>query len=288
MLANVSDANQLWLTTGEAAELCSVQRDTVLKWIRRGRLEASRTAGGHFRIDRRSLQRFIPRPASNPQAIADIPSGLQTLHCWGFFGDQGRAREECRSCIALQAAAKWCFRLRQLAAQAGNSFCSGPDSCEDCAYYRQVAGLPARVLVITGDPRLKQELSRPDCDRLEIRVTSSGYAASAALADFHPSFILLDVELETESALALLRSLTDDNRLHGPRVILTTSPSPPPKSRALRTHEAVVGILGRPLSGRSLSAFIESIPTDRLESASVRQRTTYPETGDIIHIDQGA
>ena len=37
-----------FLTTGQAAELCSVTPDTVLKWIRSGRLAAART----WRYDR--------------------------------------------------------------------------------------------------------------------------------------------------------------------------------------------------------------------------------------------
>ena len=47
------------LTTGQAAKLCAVSTDTVLKWIRKGRLKAFRTAGGHCRINRPDLQEWM-------------------------------------------------------------------------------------------------------------------------------------------------------------------------------------------------------------------------------------
>ena len=47
------------LTTGQAAKLCEVAPDTILKWIRKGRLRGTRTAGGHYRINPRDLQPHV-------------------------------------------------------------------------------------------------------------------------------------------------------------------------------------------------------------------------------------
>ena len=47
------------LTTGQAAKLCAVTPDTVLKWIKKGRLEATRTAGGHYRVALPDLEPFM-------------------------------------------------------------------------------------------------------------------------------------------------------------------------------------------------------------------------------------
>ena len=44
-----------YFSTGQAAKLCAVTPDTVLKWIKRGRLRARRTPGGHYRISREDL-----------------------------------------------------------------------------------------------------------------------------------------------------------------------------------------------------------------------------------------
>ena len=43
------------LTAGKAALLCSVKPDTVLKWIKKGRLPAIRTVGGHYRVEERDV-----------------------------------------------------------------------------------------------------------------------------------------------------------------------------------------------------------------------------------------
>ena len=43
------------LTTGKAARLCSVKPDTVLKWIKKGVLPATRTVGGHYRVEEQDL-----------------------------------------------------------------------------------------------------------------------------------------------------------------------------------------------------------------------------------------
>jgi excisionase family DNA binding protein len=48
-----------FLTTGEIARYCTVSHLTVTNWIRAGKLLASRTPGGHNRIRRENLLRFL-------------------------------------------------------------------------------------------------------------------------------------------------------------------------------------------------------------------------------------
>jgi excisionase family DNA binding protein len=48
-----------FLTTGEIAAYCTVSHLTVTNWIRAGKLSASRTPGGHNRIRREDLLRFL-------------------------------------------------------------------------------------------------------------------------------------------------------------------------------------------------------------------------------------
>jgi excisionase family DNA binding protein len=38
------------MTTSELARLCGVSRFTIINWIKRGRIKAIRTVGGHYRI----------------------------------------------------------------------------------------------------------------------------------------------------------------------------------------------------------------------------------------------
>ena len=51
--------SSLLLTTGKAARLCSVKPDTVLKWIKKGVLPATRTIGGHYRVEEQDLLRVL-------------------------------------------------------------------------------------------------------------------------------------------------------------------------------------------------------------------------------------
>ena len=64
-----------WLTTGQAAKYCSVKPDTVLKWIKRGRLTAERTPGGHYRIRPKDLEPLIltPRQVDAPPRTDRLP-----------------------------------------------------------------------------------------------------------------------------------------------------------------------------------------------------------------------
>lgn len=48
-----------FLTTGEVADHCQVSLPTVKHWIRRGRLRAFKTPGGHTRIELEEFQRFL-------------------------------------------------------------------------------------------------------------------------------------------------------------------------------------------------------------------------------------
>ena len=87
-----------WLTTGQAARLCSVTPDTVLKWIKKGSLEAVRTAGGHYRIRREDLEPLFTVGRIS-RRIPDMTNGeLRQLRCWEYFSRGGSVREECEGC----------------------------------------------------------------------------------------------------------------------------------------------------------------------------------------------
>jgi excisionase family DNA binding protein len=84
-----------FLTTGQAAALCSVTRNAVFKWIQSGYLTAYRTAGGHHRIDKRELERLIN--ASDSLALKSRPAlrqGSRLQYCWEYNG-KGKAEEAC-------------------------------------------------------------------------------------------------------------------------------------------------------------------------------------------------
>jgi excisionase family DNA binding protein len=47
-----------WFTTGQIAKHCHVTPETVANWIKKGRLKAGTTPGGHYRVFREELVRF--------------------------------------------------------------------------------------------------------------------------------------------------------------------------------------------------------------------------------------
>ncbi len=175
------------LTTGQAAKRCSVERDTVLKWIKCGRLVAERTAGGHFRIDPRELERVAP-------ASDAAPAPPQPMRCWEYLSPGGDVRQECRQCIAYRAGAAWCFLLRERGES--NSFCRGTESCDDCAYYRRAKGLSTRVLVVTDDEELLGQLRGEHDSDMALCFARNGYEAATAVERFHPGFAVVDEEVD--------------------------------------------------------------------------------------------
>ncbi len=51
-------AHAEWFTTGQIAKHCHVTPETVANWIKKGRLKAGTTPGGHYRVYREELVRF--------------------------------------------------------------------------------------------------------------------------------------------------------------------------------------------------------------------------------------
>lgn len=55
----MTDETPTYLTTGEAADLLGVSSQTVVNWIKTGKLDAIRTLGGHRRIDRTVIEQML-------------------------------------------------------------------------------------------------------------------------------------------------------------------------------------------------------------------------------------
>lgn len=67
------------LTTHDAAQLLGVSPGTVLNMIERGQLDAWRTAGGHRRIARASLQAYLDRQQPPRRAAPDGTRRLRVM-----------------------------------------------------------------------------------------------------------------------------------------------------------------------------------------------------------------
>jgi excisionase family DNA binding protein len=246
------------LTTGEVARRCSVKPDTVLKWIKKGRVPASLTIGGHYRVDEHDLLPLLAKAAApETQGGARRPLLSSPLRCWEFMSET--LREECKTCVAYKVRATWCFRLSAVVRSAGHAkqFCTG--SCQDCPYHRQVQGLPTNVLIVTRDERLIQDLARRENGRVAFRFARSAYDASAVVAVFRPAYVIVDQSLLENGEAGLVDALAADTRSPGVRVLLGVRRG---IVHGRPQKMAIAGTIEAPFTAEEISALVERYPVE--------------------------
>lgn len=230
------------VSTGQAAKLCSVTTDTVLKWIKRGRLRASRTTGGHYRIARTELERC---------------QGLQPrrLHCWEYHRQGAVLHPNCGACIVYRARAARCWELARVGSVAGHSLAFCTSACEECGYYRLMRGRAAQVLLLSEDPVLAESVHgqcrSPD---LSVEVAESEYALSALVQTFVPDFVIIDEKITRERVSSVARSLLQDARLRLEGILIASE-----GKIDKRCPEGASARIGRPFTLEQLSECISRI-----------------------------
>lgn len=251
------------LTTGKAAELLGVVPDTVLRWIRKGRLAALHTAGGHCRIRLQDLEPLLDAEVCG-RAVPPAGHNPQPLHCWEYLNPQGGIPERCGNCLVYRVRATWCFRLAQLEQEIGHarSLCS--TSCEDCVYFRRVHQLATNILVISSDPELISRLAAEPSSNLSIRFARNAYDASAMIQDFRPGFVILDDDLWRDVS-ELVDCLASDPRVPGLRVILAVRTSR--QRNAARARKGIAAVLEKPFDAGRVEAVIRGIPVEALSNS---------------------
>ena len=251
-----------WLTTGQAARLCSVTPDTVLKWIKKGRLPAVQTAGGHYRIDPQALQSLAPPDGTIrfPIVTPGEPP-RHPLRCWEYLSQGDAVREECRKCIVYRVRAAWCFQLAGTEPDIGHArqFCG--TSCEDCVYYRRIKGLSSQVLVITPDKNLIAGLAGEDNQGITLRFARNAYEASAVISEFRPALVVVDQEL-LRAEPELLGHLACDPRIPGAKIVLGVPRGTPRLEEIWARSRAVAGVIEKPFGRGRIAAVISSFPVE--------------------------
>jgi len=211
------------LTTGQAARFCGVTPDAVLKWIRKGKLPASRTAGGHFRISRRSLDALgYGEGDASDKALADaFQSASVPTHCWEYFCRSASPSDTCKKCVVYRARIEKCYEVAELGDTIGHEgrFCHA--TCENCSFFRACKGLASMVLVVTSDEALIGRLTaQAESANVALHFARGGYDSSMLIETFHPSVAVLDSAMPEVRDGRLVDSMIQDERIPGVKIII--------------------------------------------------------------------
>jgi len=248
------------LTTGEVAKLCGVTPDAVLKWIKKGKLPATRTAGGHYRVSRGDVaavglgaiyeedHSVVPSPAAQR-------SGPQ-VRCWEYFSSGGALLDSCRSCLVYAARAQNCFALAQVGEQGGHGMQFCQTDCADCAFYRACHGMATAVLVISRDEALTRRLANQiDPERIALRVARSGYESSTLIGSMRPAVVIMDSDLPEVRDGLLPESITQDERMHGAQVFVALR-----EGDEVTVDQLATPTIAAPFTGTQLEQLVRQLP----------------------------
>lgn len=263
IMGDMASIDHEWLSTGQVAELCAVTPATVLNWIRTGKLEGARTPGGHFRVERSRLEPMLTRRKGTFLPTTQKTRGVH-LRCWEYLSDRGDVRRECLDCVVFQVRATWCFQIAALGIDTGHArrFC--PTSCDDCAYYRRVKGIPTNVLIVSPDPGLITSLEEEPAGDMALRFARNAYEASAVVESFLPGFAVVDMDTPMVQEGGLLESLGKDPRLPGLKTVVAVSARGHGREGFESRSPFVAGRIDKPFGLDEIRAVIESFPVEAL------------------------
>lgn len=244
-----TNQNERYLTTTQAAELLHVAPDTVLKWVRAGKIRSYKTLGGHFRIPVSAIQfAQSENPPSHKKAVT--PKQLVTYqYCWEYFARDKEFNPECKECVTYRSGSKRCYELKDLPEALGclGVFCVS--SCDECDYYRLVKEQGPNVLIVSKDKSVLEGAEEIDNrERLQIRFVKNEYECAAAIEKFRPDCIVVDCSFGKRRTKGFCRNLFDDPRLPVVRIVLAS------KSEQLNQYcdREIYGWIKKPFSLRQL------------------------------------
>ncbi len=206
------------MTSGEAAEFCSVTRDTVCKWVRSGRLKAQRTAGGHARIARDDLEKLLKaRPARTGTRPQDEK---RFYYCWEFYGET-KLSSECRDCVVYQTRTQRCYEIARRFPDSKVRMTHCETDCSECDYFKLVHGSDTNILVITESEEQASALrSGAEAAPFNLVVATCEYDCSSLLSDFRPDYIVVDCSSGRSPVESILEHFSKDSRIRFARIIL--------------------------------------------------------------------
>jgi len=245
--------NKDHLTTTQVARILSVSPDTVLKWVKAGKIQSFRTLGGHFRIPMEALETL-----SGDKTMAKIPEAeLQRIstyqYCWEYLSQGGEIKPECHECITYRSRSRRCYELRDLPEGLGCLRLYCKSDCNDCDYYKMVSEQGFNVLVLSDSSKIIRDYDEMDGNGLHIRFVSSEYECAMIIEKFRPDFIVVDCTFGRKRTETVCRSLFNDSRIPVVRLILSSKV----KKLSEYCDKEVFGWIKKPFTVQQLRDCIE-------------------------------
>jgi excisionase family DNA binding protein len=216
------DNNKQFLTTTQAARILSVSPDTVLKWVKAGKLSAHRTLGGHYRIPHDALQ------VQSEKDIGLVSGNLQAVqpahqYCWEFHSVDGSVSSECLKCITYRSRSRRCYEFADLPEGIGFLHLNCKTTCDECEFFQLVSEQSPNILVCSESDGIIRDRDRIDtCESMNIRVVGSEYECATVMESFRPDFIVVDCAIGGKRSRRLCSSLYNDSRIPVTRIILSS------------------------------------------------------------------
>ncbi len=180
-------SNENFLTTSQAAKILSVSPDTVLKWVKAGKIKSSRTLGGHFRIPLSALDLISPRQPKTTNGIGGIEQPLSYQYCWEYLAGGSDIKSECRDFITFRSRARRCYKLKDLPGGLGclNLLCD--TNCTECDYYDLVSGQDINILIVSENNNIIKDADKIDnFGNYRIKFSNNEYQAAVLIQSFCP------------------------------------------------------------------------------------------------------
>ena len=243
-----------YLTTTQAAKLLSVSPDTVLKWVKAGKIKSYRTLGGHCRIPRSELAARLPDQGATTGLPEMALHPLTYQYCWEYLAADGEISPDCKECITYRSRTRRCYELRDLPEGLGCLRVYCKSSCEECNYYHMVKEQGLNIILLGPNRRLFRDWDMGDnLNGVQIRYAENEYECSVLVEQFRPDYIVVDCSFGRRRTGLVCSNIFNDVRIPVARIILAS------KTRKLKEYcdREVCGWITKPFTWQQLKDCID-------------------------------
>jgi excisionase family DNA binding protein len=121
-----------YLTTTQAAKLCSVSRFSVLNWVKLGKLKAIATPGGHQRIPGKSVIELLRKSEISNRSPKVAGLCRPEVRCWQAKEVKASGRHRCAGCLVFKEKINRCFLAVK---EFGREKVQCNTDCLSCSYF---------------------------------------------------------------------------------------------------------------------------------------------------------